>query len=222
MERVLEPEVMDTAEEAETYDAMDHSEVNEAFVQRFLELGGGGRVLDVGCGPGHVPLLLVALDPTVEVVGVDLSREMLRIAEEHRAVSPHGGRVSFRLGDAKALPFPDASFDAVMSNTILHHVPDPVPFLRECGRVLRPGGALLVRDLFRPASEAEVDALVARHAAAAPPRARELFRASLCAALTPDELREAAREAGLAEVEVVVDTDRHMSLQRSASGPPTG
>lgn len=217
MERVLEPEVMDDAEEAESYDAMDHSGPNEAFVRRLRDLGARGRILDVGCGPGHVALLLATACPDVEVVGVDLSTHMLRIAEEHRAVSAHAARVRFQLGDAKRLPFPDASFDAVCSNTILHHIPDPVPFLRECGRVLRPGGAFLVRDLFRPANAAAADALVRQHAASEPPRAQALFRASLGAALTPEELRAAARAAGLAEMEVAVDSDRHVSLQRAAT-----
>jgi ubiquinone/menaquinone biosynthesis C-methylase UbiE len=213
MERVLEPEVMDTVEEAESYDAMDHSAPNSAFVDRLVELGAGGSVLDIGCGPGHVPLMLVAMLPEAEVLGVDLSKEMLRIAEEHRAASAHAERVRFQLGDAKGLEFPDGSFDTVCSNTILHHIPDPVPFLREAGRVLRPGGALLIRDLFRPVDAATVDALVAEHAAGEAERARELFRASLCAALTPEELRAAADAAGLETAEIVVDTDRHLSLQ---------
>jgi len=217
VERVLEPEVMDTVEEAECYDAMDHSVPNEAFVSRLLELGAHGRVLDVGCGPGHVALMLVTMLPEVEVVGVDLSVQMLRIAEEHRAICAHAGRVRFESADAKRLPYADGAFETVCSNTILHHIPDPVPFLRECGRVLAPGGALLVRDLFRPESAATALALVAQHCGAEDARAQELFRASLHAALTPSELREAATRAGLDGVEIVTDSDRHMSLQRKAS-----
>ncbi len=208
---------MDAAAEAEAYDAMDHSGPNEAFVQRLLELGARGRILDVGCGPGHIPLLIATMQPEAEVTGVDLSAAMLRIAEEHRAVSSHAARVRFTKADAKKLPFADASFDTVCSNTILHHIPEPAPFLRECWRVLKPGGAFLVRDLFRPATVPEVYALVRKHAAGESAEAQELFRASLCAALTPEELRAAARAAGLSGAEVVVDTDRHMSLQRSAS-----
>lgn len=216
MERVLEPEVMDTVEEAECYDAMDHSVPNTAFAERFVALGARGRVLDIGCGPGHLPLMLVAMLPEARIVGVDLSREMLKIAEEHRAASAHADRVEFVLGDAKGLEFADASFDAVCSNSILHHIPDPVPFLREAWRVLKPGGALLVRDLFRPADAAAADALVREHCSREPERAQELFRASLGAALTPDEAREALEAAGWTGAEVVVDSDRHMSLQRRA------
>jgi ubiquinone/menaquinone biosynthesis C-methylase UbiE len=214
LQRVLEPEVMDTAAEASEYDAMDHSGPNTAFVERLLHLGAAGRVLDIGCGPGQIALQLAAALPGCLVTGVDLSREMLRVAERRRAQSPHARRVHFDLGDAKGLPYADGHFDTVCSNTILHHIPDPRPFLAEAWRVLRPGGTFLIRDLFRPANEVRVAELVRRHAAGANDAQAELFRASLCAALTPDELRQVAAEAGLTGLEVVVDTDRHMSLQR--------
>ncbi|MEY2747627.1 MAG: Demethylrebeccamycin-D-glucose O-methyltransferase [Planctomycetota bacterium] len=214
--RVLEPEVMDTREEADGYDAMDHSAPNAAFARRMLELGARGRVLDIGCGPGHIPLLLCEALPDSRVVGVDLAEHMLRHAEAKRARSPHAARLSFQRCDAKGLPFADASFDAVCSNTILHHIPDPRPFLREARRVLAPGGALLVRDLVRPWSHARVAELVALHAAGGTSEQQELFRASLCAAFTPFELRAIADECGLAAAEITIDSDRHMSLQLSA------
>jgi ubiquinone/menaquinone biosynthesis C-methylase UbiE len=217
MKRVLEPEVMDSPEEANAYDAMDHSTVNHAFARRLLELGATGRVLDIGCGPGHGPLQLVAMASKVSVVGVDLSQHMLTIAEEHRAVSSHGERVGFALADAKKLDYADGSFDAVCSNTILHHIPNPVEFLREAWRVCAEGGALLIRDLYRPETMAEVDALVEKHTAHEVQTARDLFHASLCAALTPDELVDIAREAGMQGCEVVIDSDRHMSLQVAAT-----
>jgi ubiquinone/menaquinone biosynthesis C-methylase UbiE len=216
MERTLEPEVMDTAEEADGYDAMDHTEPNAAFVERLCELEASGRMLDVGTGPGHMPLLVCERIAGATVVGVDLAEHMLRHAERHRAASPYRDRVEYRLGDAKGLDFGDGEFDAVFSNTILHHIPDPHPFLREAWRVLAPGGALLIRDLFRPETPERARELVALHAADASPYQQELFRASLHAAFTPDELRTLAEEAGLAGVELVVDSDRHMSLQQCA------
>ena len=212
MERTLEPEVMDTAEEADGYDAMDHSEPNRVFVERLVELGARGSVLDIGTGPGHIPLLVCERIPGTRVVAIDLAQHMLAHAERHRAASPFKDRVSFRLADAKGLDFPDASFDTVYSNTILHHIPDPRPFLSEAWRVLKPGGVLLIRDLFRPATPERALELVRLHAGDENDYNRELFRASLHAALEPDELAAIAAEAGLAGVELTIDSDRHMSL----------
>jgi len=217
LQRTLEPEVMDTPEEAESYDAMDHTGPNASFVQRLVDLGAGGRMLDVGTGPGHIPLLVCDAIENCSVVGIDLARHMLAIAERRRADSPHAARLSFGLADAKGLDYPDASFDAVFSNTILHHIPDPRPFLREVRRVLKPGGALLVRDLFRPPTAAIADDLVAAYAGDEPPMNQELFRASLHAAFTPGELRALADSEGLDGAELVIDSDRHMSLQMSRS-----
>ncbi|MEZ6197357.1 MAG: methyltransferase domain-containing protein [Planctomycetota bacterium] len=213
MERILEPEYMDTVDEATDYDAMDHRVPNEAFVDRLVALGARGLMLDLGCGPGHMPPMVAARVPGSEVVGLDAASTMLAIAERRRLGLPGGDRVRYIQGDAKALPFSDGEFEAVFSNTVLHHIPDPRPFLREAWRVLAPGGLLAIRDLFRPPNAAEVDRLVVLHAADANPVQRELFRASLHAALEPDELRAQARECGLTGVEVTVDSDRHQTLQ---------
>ena len=214
--RILEPEVMDGEEEAAAYAAMDHTAVNHAFVERLRAIGAHGRMIDLGTGPADIPLLVVEGWRDATVVAVDLAPAMLALAARRRDASPHGARIELLLGDARALALGDASFDAVFSNTILHHLPEPVPFLREAHRLLRPGGVLLIRDLYRPDSEARVQELVALHAAGASPAGRELFTASLRAALTPDELRAAADDAGLASADLVIDTDRHMSLQIAA------
>src|SRR5262245_58857979 len=105
--RVLEPEVMDTAEEADGYDAMDHSGPNEAFVARLSELGAQGTVLDIGTGPGHIPLLICDRIAGTRVLGTDLSRHMLAHAERHWQASRFRDRIEFRLGDAKGLDFGD-------------------------------------------------------------------------------------------------------------------
>ena len=213
MERVLEPEVMDTVEEAMEYDAMDHTGPNASFMARLLELGAKGRFLDIGTGPGHIPLLICEEVPGSSVLGVDLSENMLLHAERHREASAFADRIEYQLMDAKDLDLPDGHFNAVYSNTILHHIQDPRPFLSEAYRMLRPGGALLIRDHFRPQSEARRDEIVDLYAVDASPNQRELFRASLHAAFTPEELRAIADEAGLKDAEIVIDSDRHMSLQ---------
>ncbi|MGE3171517.1 MAG: class I SAM-dependent methyltransferase [Planctomycetota bacterium] len=215
MQRVLEPEYMDTVQEAESYAAMDHAAVNSAVAGRFVELGAPGcrRIVDLGCGPGDIPLLLAERCPDATIVGVDAAATMLALARPKAERAGLGGRVTFEQADVKALPFADGAFDGVFSNTILHHIPDPVEFLREAARVLAPGGVLLVRDLYRPATLAEAEALVALHAAAAPPDQQQLLLQSLCAALTLDEARAAADRAGLGHARVAMSSDRHYSIE---------
>lgn len=223
MERILEPEVMDTAEEAADYDAMDFTEVNTAFVEAVAALGvRSGRLLDVGTGPARIPILLAERLPDVRIVAVDLSAEMLKLAARHVAAAGLEARIELRLTDAKRLPFPAASFDAVISNSIVHHIPDPVLALREMARVARPGAALFIRDLLRPETPEAADALVARYAAGDSPRQQKLFRDSLGAALTLEEIAAAAREAGLEGVVVTQTSDRHWTLARPPQASPDG
>jgi len=217
MERKLEPEVMDSADEAIAYDQMDNSQPNAAFVGRLLELGASGRMLDIGTGPGHIPVAVCQAIGDSKVFGVDLSKQMLKVARAHQHASGLGDRIEYHYMDAKDLAFEDASFDVVFSNTILHHIPEPLPFLSEAWRVLRPGGVLLIRDLFRPPDQATLDALVAEHTVGETEYLRQMFADSLRAALTPDELQQIVDELGMQGVELVIDSDRHISIQtRSA------
>jgi ubiquinone/menaquinone biosynthesis C-methylase UbiE len=213
LERILEPEAMDTAEEAEGYDSMDHKVPNANFVSRLFELGAKGRMLDLGTGPAHMPIMICGLREEVTVVGLDLAENMLRLAATNVERSGFGERIELVLGDAKDVELESQSFDAVFSNTILHHIPDPRPFLREALRLLKPGGVLFIRDLYRPESVERIDELVEMHSGDANDYQRALFGASLNAAFTQNELRGIADECGLQHAEIVIDSDRHMSLQ---------
>lgn len=214
MERIPEVECMDNPEEAREYAAMDHSEANSAFVEALLAFHmGEGDLLDLGTGPGDIPIRLVGLCPKVQIRAIDLSEEMLKIARLQVAKAGLSRQIDFQLVDAKALPFGNAFFDGVFSNTILHHVTDPVTFLREAYRVLKPEGRLLIRDLFRPKDEVVLEDLLRLHAKNASARQRELFRDSLRAAYTSEELLRLCGEAGLPNPEISLDTDRHMTLR---------
>ncbi len=207
---------MDTAEDARAYDAMDHRAVNEAFVDRVLEVWGvrhDPRVLDMGCGTAQIPIVLARRRPDARIVATDLARHMLDVGAENLRVAGVAGRVELRLADCKALDFPDGAFDLAISNSLVHHLPEPTPALREAARVVRPGGAIVFRDLLRPESRDEVARIVATYAAGADAVQRDLFRASLCAALTLDELRDVAAAAGLAAAHVYRSSDRHFTLE---------
>jgi SAM-dependent methyltransferase len=106
------------------------------------------RVLEVGCGPGHLSIAM-ARRHGLAVTGLDLDPDMIDRARENasRATAVDASGPSFLVGDVASLPFPDGSFDVVVSTFSLHHWADPTAGLVEIGRVLRPGGRALIWDL---------------------------------------------------------------------------
>ena len=105
-----------------------------------------GRVLDVGTGPGHLLVEIARRNAGLELVGVDLSRRMLKIARQvtarHASARPELVR-----GDVRSLPFSDGAFDLVVSTLSLHHWRNPVRGMQECLRVTAPGGQCWIYDL---------------------------------------------------------------------------
>ena len=210
--RVLEAEVMDRPVEAREYDAMDHSQVNGRFALDFLAAHGpgrGGELLDVGTGPARIPIALCRADRHFRILGVDLSGPMIDLARRNASEAELADRIRFARGDAKNLPFPDGRFEAVFSNTIVHHIPDPELALAEMVRLVAPGGTLMVRDLARPIDRAALDALVSLHASSEPVAARELLRDSLNASLTVEEVRAMIDGLGMPAEGVAMTSDRH-------------
>ena len=110
----------------------------------------GHRVLDVGCGTGTLTLLIKKARPEAEVVGIDGDRKVLEIAT--RKVAKAGLDVTLDHGMAFDLPYPDGSFDRVLSSLLFHHLTreNKVGTLREIFRVLRPSGELHVADWGKP------------------------------------------------------------------------
>lgn len=216
MKRILEPEVMDTREEAEAYDAMDHTAVNIPFVERVVELGANqGHFLDLGTGPAQIPIFLAQRCPKIQITGIDLSVNMLALGEQHVAEAGLTDRVALECVDAKTLPYPDQSFDGVISNSIIHHLPDPLTAFREIRRVVRPDGLILIRDLMRPNTPQAAQALVERYAADDTPYQKKLFYDSFLAALTIPEIEVMLAQAGLTDAIVAQSSDRHWSVERS-------
>jgi ubiquinone/menaquinone biosynthesis C-methylase UbiE len=210
--RVLEAEVMDSQEEAAEYDAMDHSEVNARFAADAIAARGagrGGRWLDVGTGTARIPIEFAKVDGTIRITAVDLSSHMLELGARNIGRAGLSDRITLELVDAKGLPYADGAFDVVVSNSIIHHIPDPEDCLRELVRLVAPGGMLFVRDLFRPSTIEEIESLVEQYAGTDSKRGQGMLRDSLNAALRLEEVRAIVRSFGMEPSEISITSDRH-------------
>jgi len=168
-------------------------------------LPAGGRLLDLASGTGDIALEALRLDPGARVTAADFSLEMMRVGRRR----PGGGRIAWCGADALALPFADASFDAVTSGYLLRNVADRAGAFREQTRVVRPGGRVVCLDTSPPPATPlrplvrlylrRVIPLLGR-LIAGERSAYAYLSASTEGFKTPDELAAIMREAGLTDV----------------------
>lgn len=215
--RILEPELMDEVEQAEAYAAADFSEPHENFVTLFAEtfprLPLSGPVLDLGCGPGDVMFRFARRFQQATIVGVDGSSAMLRCGEmalrDEPALAP---RIRFVQAYLPSDQVPTFDYRAIISNSLLHHLPEPRILWQSLRRYATPETAIFVMDLMRPAREEEAVALTDRHAAFAPPVLRRDFYNSLRAAFTVAEIERELRTEGFSGLGVAPVSDRHFVI----------
>lgn len=172
-----------------------------AYRRAVLELAPppGGTALDAGCGTGRALVWLrEAVGPAGRVVGLDATPEML--AEARRR--GRGDLASLLVGDARRLPFPAGSFDAVFAGGLIPHLADPSSGLAELARVTRPGGRLAV---FHPIGRV---ALAARHGGVP----------SDDDAIAPTRLADALRASGWADETIDDAEERYLALAARRSG----
>lgn len=218
--RILEPEVMDTVAEAVDYNSMDHSAVNRVFVDDFLialaklktSSMAAPRVFDAGTGTALIPLELLKRGVPVAITASDLAEQMLVVARENVAKAGFDNSITLVLRDCKRLPDQTGTYDAVMSNSIVHHIPEPGLVLAELWRVLKPGGLLFVRDLMRPTDQSTLDDIVQTYSGDSNTHQQQMFRDSLRAALTVDEVGRLLAGLGILQEAVQATSDRHWTI----------
>jgi ubiquinone/menaquinone biosynthesis C-methylase UbiE len=133
---------------ARVYDVVSRRVIRGLYRRLAADVAGvapdGGAVLDVGTGPGVLLVELAGRRPDLSLTGVDLSADMIATAK--RNLKPFGDRACARVADVTSLPFPDRSFDLIVSSLSLHHWDDPEAAVPELARVLRPEGRLYIYD----------------------------------------------------------------------------
>lgn len=133
---------------ADRYDQRWKSYVTDTltFFKTWANLSSDAAILDVACGTGELERLLAAENPYQQIVGVDLSEQMLAQARRKLQAFSH---VKFQQATVRSLPFPDQSFDVVISANSFHYFDDPLESLQEMRRVLKPDGRLVLLDWCR-------------------------------------------------------------------------
>ena len=211
MKRTLEPELMDDPEQALAYARADFDKENQGFIERFREYFPEfteGHILDLGCGPGDIPVRFARSLPLCRITGVDASEPMIGLAGAAVKQVGLADRIAFRCERFQAVSLAELA-DAAISNSLLHHVPNPLQFWYRLRQLVKPGSPVLVMDLLRPDSPEEAQAIVDRYAAQEPEILRRDFYRSLLASFTEDEVAAQLAELNMSRLMIDVVDDRH-------------
>ncbi len=216
MNRVLEPELMDNAEQAKVYASANFEEENQGFVDRFVQAHGNeldnAHVVDLGCGPGDILIRLVKAHPTLHVTGIDASQPMIDIAQRSIDGAKLGDRIALKCQRVQDVTF-STPVDAIISNSLAHHVPNPLQFWYAIKTMAKPGAPVLVMDLIRPESTEEAQAIIDQYASQEPAQLQKDFYNSLLASFTEDDVAAHLAELNLSRLLLDVPDDRHWIVE---------
>ena len=217
MKRIPEQELMLDSSQAQAYASADFGQPHSMFIELFRGTIGSvverDHVLDLGCGPGDITFRFACAWPQCHVHGVDGSDAMLLHAQQTLAAdSSLQGRVCFLRGMLPDLLLPCTRYDIIISNSLLHHLPDPAVLWQTVKAFAAPEALIFIMDLKRPASIAEAGQLRDTYAQGEPEVLRQDFYNSLLAAFEPGEIQGQLRDAGLAGLNVQAVSDRHVVI----------
>jgi ubiquinone/menaquinone biosynthesis C-methylase UbiE len=204
---------MDSQAQTLAYAEADFSDSNTLFVNHFTRsfpgLAKTGNMIDLGCGPGDICIRMAYELPAWRLTGLDAGENMLKKAESAIDSAGLGERIQTRHSYLPDEQLADSAFDAVISNSLLHHLPDPLTLWQTINRIGRPGAPVTVMDLRRPDNRQQAESLLNTYADGEPDILREDFYNSLLAAYTPEEIKGQLEQCGLQHLEFTLPSDRH-------------
>jgi SAM-dependent methyltransferase len=195
------------------------SSLDEDFVNRALDLGvTSGMALDLDSPLGLVTMKMLWKQEGLIAMGVYRTRSMADRARDTAIEWDLGERMFFQVGEPSRFRFKDGYFDLVVSDSILHLRQDPGPVLAEIGRITKPSGAMLIRDLVRP-NRFAIGSHIRRYGANYPEKLRDTYSRSVRSGFTPEEFLALSRELGVEGVRVLAD-ETHVVMERRGSDDP--
>ena len=216
MDRIPEPELMDDPCQAVAYADADFETVHREIVQQFGRVFPGsdvrGRVIDLGCGPADFTVQFARQFPDCQIEGIDGSEPMLNLGRKRVAREGLGDRIQLVL---RALPdeqLPQNAFSTVISNSLLHHLHDPLLLWATVMRIASRGAQIFIADLRRPETMQQALDIVQTYSVGEAPLLKRDFYHSLLAAFTPQEVERQLQRAGLQMLKVEVIDDRHLMV----------
>lgn len=222
MQRRPERELMDQADNAAAYARANFSEPHERFVtlcgERLSACVGERNVLDLGCGAADIMIRFARRFPHCRIHGVDGAPAMLALGRAAIDAAGLDARLSLAQTYLPSATLPRNAFDAIISNSLLHHLHDPAALWQSVVHAGKAGAAVFIMDLLRPASEAQARQLVETYCGDEDAILQEDFFNSLCAAYRPDEIAAQLAAAGLRTLAIEVVSDRHVIVFGYLSG----
>ncbi len=212
--RIPEKEIMDSAQNALAYASADFTEVNQNFVDHLVKEYSSylKEVLDLGTGPADIPIQLAKSIPNIFITAVDGSPEMIKIAKEKVQSQGFSNQIKLLEAYLPGLPFSPHSFDAIISNSLLHHLPNPMVLWEEIKLLAKRNSIVFIMDLLRPKSKEIAKNIVETYSKDEHPILKEDFYNSLLAAFTLDEVNEQLKSSGLTNLNAKIISDRHLLI----------
>ncbi len=215
--RIPEPELMDQEEQVEAYAFADFSAPHEMFVDLFQERFGAnltGCFLDLGCGPCDVTIRFAKRYPQTRVHAVDGSEPMLRMARQRIEREGLSQRIKLfqKMVPLKKGDLPEFSYDGVIVNSLLHHLPSQELLWQTIEDLMKPSGLIFVMDLLRPSNAKSAREIVEKYSGDEPEILKQDFYNSLLAAYRPDEVVEFLKRTRLSSLTLEKVSDRHFII----------
>ena len=223
MQRIVEPELMNDKAQTEAYANADFEQAEKLFIDTFkLHFSCSeieGNILDLGCGPGNISFLFAKQYPHINVIGIDGSVEMIKLANQRKnAKISLNDNITFIIGIIPGTVIPQAHYSSIISNSLLHHLHHPEVLWATIKQYALPNTKILIVDLFRPNCREDALAIVNKYAANEPEILQRDFYNSLLAAFTATEIEQQLLAAGLTELKLKTISDRHIAIFGTKTG----